>query len=165
MFFLLFARDSRERIYPRVLYISQNQWEFYLIWRPHSYSIQSGRQHTHTQRERRKRSLGLWLLKLESGVKGSVCGGRADSGAFLLWDSLCLFQGKQVHRDTKKVGKGGKVRADSFFPPLSLEDFFLFGLQSLPRGTWMSIMIHVLTILCKKKKGLSSTLLLLAFSL
>lgn len=30
-------------------------------------------------------------------------------------EPLCLIQGEQVHRDTKRLKKGGKVRVDSFF--------------------------------------------------
>lgn len=115
MFFLLFARDSRERIYPRVLYISQNQWEFYLIWRPHSYSIQSGRQHTHTEREE-KAVAGF--VAPEAGIRSErICVWR--SRWFRSLSPLGFFVSlprKASSQRHKESGKGRESEGGQFFP-------------------------------------------------
>lgn len=68
-----------------------------------------------------------WALGSAAGSVKRICVWRSQRFLGLSPpEPLCLIQGQQVHRGTKRVEKGGKVRADSFFFTLSPQLFFLF---------------------------------------
>lgn len=57
-----------------------------------------------------------WALGSAAGSVKRICVWRSQRFLGLSPpEPLCLIQGQQVHRGTKRVEKGGKVRADSFF--------------------------------------------------
>lgn len=90
--------------------------------------------HTHTHEGRS----GIGFVAPTAGSSEKICVWQSQQ----FWglspqEPLCLIQGEQVHRETKRLEKGGKVREDSSFFSLSTQHSFLF-LTSKATGGYLN---------------------------